>query len=149
MEKSYKYIKLYISSKYEQIIIAPHYFNEDGLIFEQNACYTYSIDIDNDTLGIKINDALNKFTFSKKRDFSKDKISEWTAFVHSKLKTIKSFIENFRAIPITDENGYLNFGIEYKKTDNYGGYVKNILKIPNDSKKSDIGKAIRKIFLTS
>ncbi|MCL1946668.1 MAG: hypothetical protein FWF51_05880 [Chitinivibrionia bacterium] len=148
MEKSYKYIKLYLSSKYEQIIIAPHYFNEDGLIFEQDICYTYSIDIDEETLGIKIIDALNKYTLSKKRYFNNDKLSKWSAFVYSKLKTIKSFRENYFCISISDENGYINFGIEYKKTDKYGGYVKNILKIPNDSKESDIGKTIREIYFS-
>ena len=111
-KKSYKLLNIFISKKLKQIIVAPYHFNKAGINYEQEKCDVYSLDIDDKLFGAEIINALNKFSY-KNRNLQNDKIIDWPAFKHSKLKTIKAFKENYLLILIHNENGFLTFNIEY------------------------------------
>ena len=146
-KKSYKDAIIYISEKYKRIIIAPYYFNKDGIIYEQDTCYVYDINIDNETLGREIINALNKFGYNNK-SIANNKLIDWPAFKFSDLKTVKSFKEYYTYISIRDENGILIFYIEYPINNKFGD-GKKIADIQNNTNNFDIGKKIREIYKMS
>jgi hypothetical protein len=148
IKKSYKPAILYISEKYKKIIIAPYYFNKDGINYEQDICYVFDLNIDNETLGKEILNALNKFEYNNKKDIINNKLSDWPSFKYSELNTVKSFMENYKYISINDENGYLNFSVKYPLGNEYG-YSKKITDIKNNVEYYDIGKKIREIYTMS
>jgi len=147
-KKPYKMVNIYISEKYKKIIIVPNIFNQDGLIIEQEICNLYDVDIDDETLGIEIINALGKFSYAEYRMSYNHKESDWPAFKHSKLKTLKSFKEDYTHISIKDENGYIHFRVKYPPK-NKEGYFDCILKVENNAKNCDIGKKIREICAMS
>jgi ribosomal protein S18 acetylase RimI-like enzyme len=143
----YKHAIVYISEKYKQIIIAPCYFENNGINYEQEVCYLFDINIDDETLGTEIINALNKYAY-KDKYLGDDKLSDWPAYKYSKLKTVKSFNENYPYISIAgDKNGYIYFLVKYPK--NEYGYNREISKIKNNANYSDIGKEIKEIHAMS
>jgi hypothetical protein len=143
-KKSYKSAVIYISEKYKRIIITPYYFNKDGINYEQDTCYLYDININDETLGGEIINALNKFEYNNK-NIANNKSSNWPAFKFSELKTVKSFKENYTSISIYDENGYLRFSVEYSPKSKFG-YGRKIAEIQNNARNCDIGKKTREIY---
>jgi hypothetical protein len=73
---------------------------------------------------------------------------DWPAFKCSKLKTVKSFKENYKYISINDEKGRMKFSIEYPSKNKYGDGRK-IFEIKNSAKNCDIGKKIKEIYSMS
>jgi hypothetical protein len=145
IKKPYKMAIVYISEKYNQIIIVPYYFNKDGINYEQEMCYLYDINIDDETLGIEIINALNKFEYNDKKYIINYKLTDGPAFRYSKLKTIKLFKEYYKYILIDEEKGYMQFHIEYPPN-NKNGYGMKISEIQNNAKNCDIGKKIKEIY---
>jgi hypothetical protein len=142
-KKSTKSTRLYISEKYNKIIISPYYYNKAGIYYEQEECSVFDLNISNEKLGIEIINALNKFSY-KDKNLVDCKLTDWPAFKYSKLKTVKSFEENYLIFSIKDENNCLSFVLLYPSKSKLGG--KEVLKIPCNSEKDDIGKKIIEIY---
>ena len=142
-----KLVMVYISEKYDEIIIAP-YFKDgiNGISYEQPNCEIISLNSSSEEIGqcIKVN--FDKFNI-KKRSKEKSNKSDWPAFKASKEKTMRGFENNYRRISIsglTDRNStmrietVLNLPTEIELTSTISAYCEPI----------DLGNRIMKIFLS-
>ena len=98
-----KSVAIYISQLHNQVIICPRYINDAGLIYEQENCTLLKLPLDYSTLGDEVLRNLDLFSL-KDKNLRDQKRTDWPAFKHSKLKSIKSFEEAFLAMNISGNN---------------------------------------------
>lgn len=94
-----KYISVYISEKWEQLIIAPRFEDERGVIFEQEKCLALDFPLDNAVLGRHMKECLDLYYY-KNEVVNVNKKSDWPAYKTSKCKTIKAFEKEYIYINI-------------------------------------------------
>ena len=139
-----KHISIYISDKHKQLIIAPVHYNDAGILYEQENCFTSNYPIDLNSLGIEAIHNLNLFS-KEDRNLRDSKASDWPAFKHSKLKTIKAFEEDYICISVygvNTSNLILEIkGLPFKNSD-IG--VNSIISFYAD--KEEIGKRILSVY---
>lgn len=99
-KKLTKKIVIYISEKYNQIIITPRHQNLAGIIFEQEKCFVSDYPMNTSELGIEVINQLNLFSINNK-NLRDTKISDWPSYKHSKAQSINEF-----------ESSYINILVE-------------------------------------
>lgn len=143
-KKLIKYASVYISNKYEQIIIAPRYINKAGVIYEQENCRIVDIGISTLELGIEVIKCMNLFTL-KDTNLQNTKLTDWPSFKHSKSKSVKAFEQEYIHISIDSSNGY-NQTIEMEGFPQKNSELTIKSTISFYAKKEEIGKRVMKIF---
>ena len=98
-----KSISIYISDKHKQIIIAPRYQNESGIIYEQENCFITEYPIDLIVFGTEVIKSLNQYSIKDNslRDY---KTTDWPAFKNSKSKSVVGFENEYINITINSAN---------------------------------------------
>ena len=144
--KKHKLIKsatVYISPGYNRIIIAPKHINQDGIQYEQDACFVYELNVNEEKLGTEIINCLNLYSY-KEAQLQFLKRSDWPAFRYSNLKTIKTFQENYIGIDVSgvnDSNLILRIECPIGKTD-----LLISSYISFNTTKVEIGRRVRDVF---
>jgi hypothetical protein len=103
--KMIKMVSIYISNKYEEIIIAPKHEDRNKIIFEQNECKKFNIKIDSVILTTEIIHSLNLYS-QKSININGYKKSDWSAYKCSKSKSIKDFDNEYIRIDVSGVNKY-------------------------------------------
>jgi len=102
-----KSLSIYASSKHGQIIYAPISKNLAGIRYEQDECFLYEFPLSELLLGeytLRYFDLFN----TKDKNLREHKSTDWPAFRHSKVKTVRSFEADYIHIGVTglDENNH-------------------------------------------
>ncbi|WP_028980410.1 hypothetical protein [Sporocytophaga myxococcoides] len=143
-KKLVKRISVYISDKYQQIIIAPRHINKAGIIYEQESCEVIDKGISDSALGEAVINSLNKFSF-KEQNLRESKLTDWPAFKHSKSKSVRAFDQEYINISINGCNEYNMIidieGIPHKDSELT---IKSSISFYAD--KDEIGKRIMKVY---
>jgi hypothetical protein len=115
-----KSVSVYASSKHSQIIFAPMSKNFAGIRYEQDECFSSDFPISDLLFGEQALKYFNYFTI-KDKNLREHKLTDWPAFRHSKVKTIRSFEADYVWAGVTglDENNHtLRIeGLPYKDSD--------------------------------
>lgn len=107
-----KQVSLYISEQEGKIIIAPQYKNNAGIYYEQEKCSVLKFPTDATVLGDEVIKNFHLFKVQDK-NLRDQKLKDWPAFIHSKLKTVKAFEAVYFKIRIDGVNvGNLFMNIE-------------------------------------
>lgn len=143
-KKLAKRVAVYISDKYEQIIIAPQYINKAGIIYEEEECRVTINSISTIELGTAIIECMNLFSL-KENNLRDSKLTDWPAFKHSKSKSVKAFEQEYIRISISSCNEYNLLidieGLPYKKSE-----LKITSTISFHADKDKIGERIMKVY---
>jgi hypothetical protein len=139
-----KRISIYISLKHQQLIIAPLNSNNAGTIYEQEKCFISDYPIDTNELGSQVTNHLNIYSIKDKNLYNA-KASEWPAFKHSKVKTIKAFEEFYIRISVHSVNSS-NLILEISGVPSNNNELTVNSSISFNAKSSEIGKRVLKVF---
>jgi hypothetical protein len=143
-KKEYKKsMRVYFSTTYDQIILAPFYKNKAGIYYEQDICSIFNLNIDDEKLGNEIMAAFNKFKY-KDKNLSKEKESDWPAYKYSKAKTLKSFDEHYISMYISGANEK-NITLDIECNVKKAPFCISSYIIPF-AKKDEIGKKVKEMF---
>ena len=85
-----KHTSVYVSDKYKHLIVTRKHINADGIMYEQEQCFTADYPMDFSALGEEVVKSLNLFAV-KESDLTQAKLSDWPAYKHSKCKSIPAF----------------------------------------------------------
>ncbi|MCL2293723.1 MAG: hypothetical protein FWC36_02500 [Spirochaetes bacterium] len=138
-----KSMKLFFSTVYDHIIIVPMCQNKAGIYYEQDICTEYDLSIDDENLGIEIISALNKFEI-KEKELTQSVKSDWSAYKHSKVKTLKLFEENYTFIDVcglNEKNLVLDIKCEIKKAP----FIISS-NVSFNAEKVEIGKIVKELY---
>mgnify|MGYP000132528359 CR=1 FL=1 len=102
-KKLTKSIAVYISDKFQHLIIAPHHENDAGIIYEQKVCFVSDYPITSEELGNEIIRNLNIYSI-KDVNLRDSKQSDWPAYKHGKSKSITKFEKDYINIFIRSAN---------------------------------------------
>ena len=115
-----KMVALYGSEKYCHILVAPYYYNEAGIYYEQEIIQIIETNSDEINIGDQVINCLEMFQF-KEKNLRDNKESEWPAFRASKSKSLRSFQEDYYYFSITgltpDNNTLRIEALPYKGSD--------------------------------
>jgi hypothetical protein len=129
-----------------KIIISPKSKSKDGIIYEQDVCFLYDMDIKNYLLGNEIINTLNLYSL-KDKNLTNTHESDWPAFKYSKSKSIKYFKEHYIRIEVSsvnNENLILKIEREIKNTNLcISSYISF------HEKKDEIGERVREVYNVS
>ncbi|MBO9702231.1 MAG: hypothetical protein J7604_18625 [Sporocytophaga sp.] len=143
-KKLVKRITVYVSDKYQQIIIAPRNVNKAGIIYEQESCEVFDKGITDKALGEGVINNLNKFSF-KEQSLQESKLTDWPAFKHGKSKSVKAFEQEYINISINgcnEHNMIIDIeGLPYRDSQLT---IKSTISFYAD--KGEIGKRIMKVY---
>jgi hypothetical protein len=98
-----KSVAVYISQLKNQIIVCPSYINDAGIVYEQETCTLLDFPIGHSVLGEEVVRNFNLFGL-KDKNLRDQKLTDWPAFKHSKIKSVKLFEEAFFKINVTGNN---------------------------------------------
>ncbi len=143
-KKFAKHSSVYISDKYEQIIITPRQINKAGIIYEQENCKTISKSTNALELGTEVMISMNQFLF-KDINLRNTKLTDWPSFKHSKSKSVRTFEQEYIHISINscnETNLIVEIeGFPYKDSDLT---IKSMISFYAD--KEEIGRRILKVY---
>ena len=139
-----KSVTIYISDLKRQIIIAPRYFNNAGILYEQDTCTLLTFPVDYFQLGNEMLRNFDMFTL-KDQNLREFKLTDWPAFKCSKLKSVKSFNNLFHRIDIdgTNESNIIIY-IESPVSGDKDLFIKATISTNNT--KEAIGELIMKVY---
>lgn len=146
-KKLAKRVSVYISEKYDQIIIAPRHINKAGIIYEQENCKTTTRAISAEELGTVVMESMNLFSLKERTapNLRDAKLTDWPAFKHSKSKSVKAFEQEYIRIYIDSCNEYNQVieidGSPYKDSELE---IKSTISFYAD--KDKIGERILKVY---
>jgi len=138
-----KSMKLFFSTEYDHIIIVPMFQNKAGIYYEKDTCTEYDLSVDDENLGLEIISALNKFEI-KEKELTHSVKSDWPAYKHSKVKTLKLFEENYTFIEIcgfNEKNLVLGIKCEIKKAP---FFISSNISFYTE--KAEIGKIVKELY---
>jgi hypothetical protein len=139
-----KRVSLYISEQEKKIIIAPLYKNNAGIYYEQEKCSVLKFPTDATILGDEVIKNFHLFKVQDK-NLRDQKLKEWPAFIHSKLKTVKAFETLYFKIGIDGINaGNIFINIEGETIADNDIIIKSSLPATTDTKA--IGERIIRIY---
>ncbi|QEC74985.1 hypothetical protein [Mucilaginibacter ginsenosidivorax] len=139
-----KHVSLYISEQEEKIIIAPLYKNNAGIYYEQEKCSVLKFPAEATILGDEVIKSFHLFKLQDK-NLRDQKLKDWPAFIHSKLKTVKAFESLYFKIRIDGVNaGNIFINIEGNTTTDNDMIIKSSLPATTDTKA--IGERIMKVY---
>lgn len=103
----FKSLSIYVSNKHGQIIFAPVSKNLAGIRYEQDECFSADFPITDLLLGEYSLKYFGLFNI-KDKNLREHKLTDWPAFRHSKIKTVRSFEADYVSISVTglDENNH-------------------------------------------
>lgn len=115
-----KSLSIYVSTKHEQLIFAPVYRNFAGIQYEQEECFPFDYPIGDILLGESALKYFNLFNV-KDKNLREHKPTDWPAFKHNKVKTVRSFEADYVSVSIMaldENNNTLRIeGLPYKDSD--------------------------------
>ncbi len=115
-----KSVSIYVSAKHGQIIFAPISKNFAGIMYEQDECFSCDYPIPDLLLGEYTVKYLDLFNI-KDKNLREHKSTDWPAFKHSKVKTVRGFETDYVGVSVTglDENNHTFRieGVPYKDSD--------------------------------
>lgn len=139
-----KHSSVYISDKYEQIIITPRQINKAGIIYEQENCETISKSTSALELGITVMRSMNQFSF-KDVNLRNTKLTDWPSYKHSKSKSVRTFEQEYIHISVDscNENNLIIEiqGFPYKDSELT---IKSMISFY--ANKEEIGSRILKVY---
>lgn len=156
-----KRVNVYISSEYKQVIIAPLYQTEEGVVYEQDKCSSLPYPVSGEMLGNEVMGALNQFYLDKKhpgnisglsvlngyRGFyvGETKYGGWSAHKMSGLKTVEAFEEGYTYISISGANeSNITLNIEGSPSNSNDLWVKT--SISTYAQREQIGEKVLKVY---
>jgi hypothetical protein len=143
-KKLAKHCSVYISEKYEQIIIAPQHVNKAGIFYEQENCRTIPKSSSVGELGIEVIESMNKFSLIDV-NLQDTKLTDWPSFKHSKSKSVQAFKQEYIHISVDSCNEYnLIIDIEGFPYNDSELKIKSTISFFAD--KEEIGKKIMKVY---
>lgn len=95
-----KLLSIYASNKHGQIIFAPISKNLAGIRYEQDKCFSCDYPISDLLLGeytLKYFDFFN----IKDKNLRENRSTDWPAFKHSKVKTVRGFETDYVRVSVT------------------------------------------------
>ena len=143
-KKLAKHTSVYISDKYEQIIIAPRHVNNAGIIYEQENCKTINKSSSVLELGTEVIESMNLFSF-KDINLRDSKLTDWPSFKHSKSKSVRAFEQEYIHISVDSCNEY-NLIIEVEGFPHMDSELTIKSTISFYAEKEEIGKRIMKVY---
>ena len=145
-KKLAKHCSVYISDKYEQIIIAPLHVNKAGIIYEQENCRTILKSSSVGQLGIEVIESMNMFSL-KDVNLRDTKLTDWPSFKHSKSKSVRAFEQEYIHISVDSCNEF-NLIIDIEGFPYKGSELTIKSTISFFADKEEIGKKIMKVYKT-
>jgi tryptophanyl-tRNA synthetase len=143
-KKLTKRMAVYISDKYQQIIIARLHENEAGIIYEQENCVNLDSTVSTLDLGTEVINSLNLYSL-KKVNLRENKLTDWPAFKHSKSKSVRAFKQEYIYIFVESCNEF-NLVLEMKGFPNKKSELTINSTISFQADKDEIGKKIMNIY---
>ena len=143
-KKLAKRSSVYISEKYDQIIIAPRHINKAGVIYEQEHCRRITKSSSALELGTEVIESMNLFSL-KDINLREKKRTDWPSFKHSKSKSVRAFEQEYIHISVDCCNEYNLIidleGFPYKDSELI---IKSTISFYAD--KEEIGERILKVY---
>jgi hypothetical protein len=107
MKNHIKSVTIYASDKHSQLIFAPVSRNFAGIMYEQDHCFSFDFPLSDLLMGeytLKYFDLFN----IKDKNLREHKSTDWPAFRHSMVKTVRSFEADYITVSVTglDENNH-------------------------------------------
>ncbi|HYF32051.1 MAG TPA: hypothetical protein VD993_13100 [Chitinophagaceae bacterium] len=113
-------VSIYASEKHQQIIFAPISKNFAGISYEQEKCFSYDFPIADLLLGEYMLKYFKLFEI-KDKHLRALKLTDWPAYKHSKVKTVRAFEADYVRVSVTgldETNNTLEIeGLPYKDSD--------------------------------
>jgi len=139
-----KSVTIYISDLKRQIIIAPRYFNNAGILYEQDTCTLLTFPVDYFQLGNEMLRNFDMFTL-KDQNLREYKLTDWPAYKCSKLKSVKSFKDLYHRIDIDGNNeSNIIISIESPVSGDKDLFIKATISTSN--RKEAIGELVMKVY---
>lgn len=156
-----KRVNVYISAEHKQVIIAPLYQTEEGVLYEQDNCIAMPYPVEVGMLGSGVMGSLEKFYLDHKhpgnisglevldgyRGFyvGETKQNGWAAYKVSKVKNIKEFDDSYSYISVGGANkSNITLVIEGSPSKTSDLWVKASISVY--AQKEQIGEAILKVY---
>ncbi len=156
-----KRVNVYISSEHKQVIIAPLYQTEDGMLYEQDNCIALPYPVEAEMLGSGVMGRLEKFYMDQKhpgnisglsvldgyRRFhvGETKQSGLAAYKISKAKSAVEFEDSYAYISVSGANeSNLTLNIEGSPSKNSELWVKASISIY--ANREQIGDKVLKVY---
>jgi hypothetical protein len=143
-KKLAKHCSVYISDKYEQIIITPRHVNKAGIFHEQQNCRIISKSTSVQELGTEAIESMNLFSL-KDVSLRDTKLTDWPSFKHSKSKSVRAFEQEYIHISVVSCNEY-NLIIDTEGFPFKDSELKIKSTISFYADKEEIGKRIMKVY---
>lgn len=156
-----KRVNIYISSEHKQVIIAPLYQTEEGVVYEQDNCRSLPYPVTAEMLGSEVMAAFNQFYLDHKhpgnisglevldgyRGFyvGETKQTGWAAHKMSKLKTVAAFEDSYMYISVSGANeANRTLIIEGSPSNSNDLWVKT--SISTFAQREQIGEKVLKVY---
>ena len=139
-----KQIAIYISEKHKQLIIAPMHKNNAGILFEQEQCFVTDYPTNSTNLGSEVISNLNSFSI-KDVNLRDHKSTDWSAFKHSKAKSVRAFKQDYIYISVRSVNDS-NLILEMKGVPFENSELTINSRISFQADKEKIGQRIVRVY---
>lgn len=139
-----KSVAIYISDKFQHLIIAPHHENDAGIIYEQENCFTSDYPMNTEELGNEIIKGLNLYSI-KDTNLRNHKQTDWSAYKSSKSKSVTGFEKEYIQVSIRSANEsnliLMIEGLPFKNSE-----LKVSSSVSFHADKDEIGNRIKAIY---